>query len=313
MAYPTTLHQIGGNGGRSFSLTGEKTGATLKQLNVWVGDSQVKGVQVYLTDGSHDLLGERSGSSEEYTFQPGECFTSLSLWGNGEGSRLGAIKFKTNRSGEFFAKMTSWGLKTEYPIDIGSGICFGVAGRCGGAIDCMGFIFLNAVKRTVLMDVNYPTMSQVVPQVTVEEIKSITYDNNTTADQVNQIESSKKITKKSSWTVTKRMEATFSIEVSAGIPEVAEVTTGFSFTAGTESSYSLENTDERTETVSFTINVPAGKKVKADITIGRATIDLPYTGTVKMTCNNGSVLQYATSGVYKGLTYTEVKQIVTEM
>ncbi|KAJ4922196.1 hypothetical protein JOQ06_016602 [Pogonophryne albipinna] len=313
MAYPTTCYQIGGNGGHSFSFTGESNGATLKKLNVWVGGSEVKGVQVLLTDGRQELFGQRSGSSQEYIFQPGECFTSLSLWGNGAGTRLGAIKFKTNRSGEFFAKMTSWGLKTEYPMDVGSGICFGVVGRCGHDIDCMGFMFLTAVQSTVLTNVNYPTMSQVVPQVTVEEIKSITYDNNTTADQVNQIESSKKITKKSSWTVTNSMEATFSMEVSAGIPEVIEVSTGFSFTMGTESSYHLENTDERTETVTFTIHVPAGKKVKADITIGRATIDLPYTGTVKITCNNGSVLQYDTNGVYKGLTYTEIKEVVTEM
>ncbi|KAJ4923527.1 hypothetical protein JOQ06_021593 [Pogonophryne albipinna] len=313
MAYPTTASQIGGHGGHPFSLTGESNGATLKKLNVWVGGSQVKCVQVFLTDGRQERFGEASGSSQEYIFQPGECFTSLSLWGNGAGTRLGAIKFKTNHSREFFAKMTSWGLKTEYHIDVGSGICFGVIGRCGLDIDLMGFMFLNAVKRTVLMDVNYPTMSQVVPQVTVEEIKSVTYDNNTTVDQVNQIESSKKITKKSSWTVTNSMEATFSMEVSAGIPEVMEVSTGFSFTMGTESSYNLENTDERTETVTFNIHVPAGKKVKADITIGRATTDLPYTGTVKITCNNGSVLQYDTSGVYKGLTYTSIKEVVTEM
>ncbi|XP_034088701.1 aerolysin-like protein [Gymnodraco acuticeps] len=313
MAYPITLHRIGGHGGHSFSLTGESNGATLKQLNVWVGGSQVRGVQVFLTDGRQELFGQRSGSSQEYIFQPGECFTSLSLWGNGAGTRLGAIKFKTNRSGEFFAKMTSLGLQTEYPIDVGSGICFGVVGRCGSDIDCMGFMFLTAVQSTVLMNVNYPTMSQLTPQVKVEEIKSITYDNNTTVDQVNQIESSKKITKKSSWTVTNSMEATFSMEVSAGIPEVIEVSDTFSFTMGTEISYHLENTEERTETVSFTINVPAGKKVKADITIGRATIDLPYTGTVKITCNNGSVLQYDTSGVYKGLTYTTIKESVTEM
>ncbi|XP_033933090.1 aerolysin-like protein [Pseudochaenichthys georgianus] len=313
MAYPTTLYEIGGNGGHSFSFTGESNGATLKQLNVWVGGSQVRGVQVLLTDGRQELFGQRSGSSQQYMFQLGECFTSLSLWGNGAGTRLGAIKFKTNRSGEFFAKMTSWGLKTEYPMDVGSGICFGVVGRCGSDIDCMGFMFLTTVQSTVLMNVNYPTMSQLTPQVNVEEIKSITYDNNTTADQVNQIESSKKITKTSSWTVTNSMEATFSMEVSAGIPEVIEVSTGFSFTMGTESSYHLENTDERTETVTFTIHVPAGKKVKADITIGRATIDLPYTGTVKITCNNGSVLQYETSGVYKGLTYTAIKESVTEM
>ncbi|XP_033959875.1 aerolysin-like protein [Pseudochaenichthys georgianus] len=313
MAYPTTVHTVGGNGGSSFSLTGESTGATLKQINVWVGESTVKAVQIFLTDGRDGVFGKRSGSSQEYIFEPGECFTSLSLWGNGAGTRLGALQFKTNRSGEFFAKMTSWGLKTEYPIDVGSGICFGVTGMCGGDVDNMGFMFLNAVKKTVLMDVNYPTMSQVVPQVTVEEIKSIVYTNNTSADQENKIESSKKITKMSSWTVTNRMEATLSIEVSAGIPEVMDVKTGFSMTVGTESSYHLENTDERTETVSFTIRVPAGKKVKADITIGRAAINLPYTGTVKITCNNGSVLQYDTSGEYKGLTYTEVQQIVTEV
>ncbi|KAK1875578.1 Aerolysin-like protein [Dissostichus eleginoides] len=313
MAYPTTLGLIGGGGGNSFSLTGENNGATLKQLNVWVGEWQVRGVQVLLTDGRQELFGKRSGSSEDYIFQPGECFTSLSLWGNGAGTRLGAIKFKTNRSGEFFAKMTDWGLKTEYPMDVGSGICLGVVGRGGSDIDCMGFMFVNAVKSTVLTNVNYPTMSQVVPQVNVEEIKSITYDNKTTADQENKIESSKKITKKSSWTVTNSMEATFSVEVKAGIPEVMEVSAGFSFTVGTESSYSLENTDERTETVTFTIHVPAGKKVKADITIGRATIDLPYTGTVQITCQNGGVLQYDTSGVYKGLTYTAIKEIVKEI
>ncbi|KAJ4923524.1 hypothetical protein JOQ06_021590, partial [Pogonophryne albipinna] len=174
MAYPTTCSQIGGNGGHSFSLTGESNGATLKKLNVWVGGSQVKCVQVFLTDGRQESFGQGSGSSQEYIFQPGECFTSLSLWGNGAGTRLGAIKFKTNHSGEFFAKMTSWGLKTEYPMDVGSGICFGVVGRCGLDIDCMGFMFLNAVKRTVLMDVNYPTMSQVVPQVTVEDLSPTT-------------------------------------------------------------------------------------------------------------------------------------------
>ncbi|KAI4788377.1 hypothetical protein KUCAC02_020435 [Chaenocephalus aceratus] len=310
MAYPTTVHKIGGDGGQKFSLTGEWNGATLKQLHVWVGGSQVRGVQVFLTDGRDVLFGERSGPSQEYTFQPGECFTSLSLWGNGERTRLGAIQFKTNRSGEFFAKMTSRGLKTEYPMDVGSGICFGVVGSCGHDIDNMGFMFLNAVKTTVLKNVNYPTMSQVVPQVTVEQRKYMTFDNTTTADQVNKIESFRKITNTSSWTVSNSMEATFSMEVSAGIPELVEVPTGFSFTMGAERSYLLENTVE--STIDFTIHVPAGKKMETEITIGRATVDLPYTGTVTITCNNGSVLQYDTSGVYKGLTYT-MEVVVAEM
>uniref|UniRef100_A0A672LVL2 Jacalin 7 n=1 Tax=Sinocyclocheilus grahami TaxID=75366 RepID=A0A672LVL2_SINGR len=233
----------------------------------------------------------------EYMFKPGECFTSLSLWGNGAGKRLGAIKFKTNLGGEFFAKMTSWGLKTEYPIDVGSGYCLGVVGRAGADIDCMGFMFLNAVQSTVLTNVNYTTINQLTPQVSVEEIKSVTYTNGSSAEQPQTIETSKKVIKTSSWSMSNSFtHFNINLESSEGIPEVLELSTGFSFSVGKQSTYSLVQTDERTETLSYTINVPPKKKVDVDITIGRATSDLPCTGTVKMTRKNGSVLQYETKG-----------------
>ncbi|XP_052456802.1 aerolysin-like protein [Carassius gibelio] len=312
MSYPATLEKIGGGGGSSFSFTGENNGASLEKIGVWVGGSQVKAVKVWLSDGRSDSFGYPSGPYQEYTFQPGECFTSLSLWGNGAGTRLGAIKFKTNHGGNFFASMTSWGLKTEYPIDVGSGYCLGVVGRSGADIDCMGFMFLNAVQSTVLTNVNYPTINQLIPQVTVEEIKSVTYRNGSSAEQPQKIETSKKVTKTSSWSMTNSFTATFSVGVKAGIPDVVEVSTGFSFTIGTESTYRLEQTDERTETLSNTINVPPKKKIDVDITIGRATFDLPYTGTVIITCKNGSVLQYETQGQYRGITYTDIKMDIQE-
>ncbi len=170
MSYPTTLEVIGGRGGSSFSLTGVNNGASLEKIGVWVGEWQVKAVKVWLSDGRSETFGNPDGPYQEYTFKPGECFTSLSLWGNGAGTRLGAIKFKTNQGGEFFAKMTSWGLQKEYPIDVGCGFCLGVEGGTGSDIDCMGFMFLNAVQSTVLTNVNYPTINQLIPQVTVEEI-----------------------------------------------------------------------------------------------------------------------------------------------
>ncbi|KAK9972380.1 hypothetical protein ABG768_025687 [Culter alburnus] len=100
---------------------------------------------------------------------------------------------------------------------------------------------------------------------------------------------------------------TFSVEVKAGIPGILEVSTGYSITIGEESTYSLEQTDEITETLTTTVDVPPAKVVNVDITIGRATFDLPYTGTVKITCKNGSVLEYETEGTYKGVTYTDIK------
>ncbi|XP_059399665.1 aerolysin-like protein [Carassius carassius] len=308
MSDTINLEVIGGQGGNAFSFTGQENGASLEKIGVWVGEWQVKAVRVWLSDGRVETFGVGSGPYQEYTFEPGECFTSLSLWGNGAGTRLGAIKFKTSKKGgaEFFAKMTSWGLKTEYPMDVGSGYCLGVVGRGGSDIDCMGFMFLKAVESTVLTDVNYPTLHQLIPKVTVEEIKSLTFRNNSSTTQKEKVESSKKITNKSSWSVSASLSATFSMEVKAGIPEVLDITAGSSVTIGIQSTYDQEHTDERTETLSTDLDVPPGKKMDVSITIGRASFDLPYTGTVKMTCKNGSVFAYRTKGTYKGVTYTDI-------
>ncbi len=312
MSYPTTLFQIGGNGGAPFSFTGVNNGASLEKIWVWVGEWQVKAVKVWLSDGRSETFGQSSGSHQEYVFTPGECFTSLSLWGNGKGSRLGAIKFKTNKGVEFFPKMTSWGLKQEYPMDVGSGFCLGVEGRAGADIDCMGFVFLNAVQSTVLTNVIYPTLHQLIPQVTVEEILSVTYSNYSSVSQNQKIETSKKVIKTSSWSTSRSLTAALSVEVKAGIPKLGEISTGFNFSVGIQSTYSNVHTDEKNETLSTSIDVPPRKKVKVDTTIGRASFDLPYTGTVKITCKNGSVLQYETKGQYKGVSYTEIKVKTTE-
>ncbi|KAK2850857.1 hypothetical protein Q5P01_007133 [Channa striata] len=312
MSYLSPIHIIGGQGGNPFTFSGESNGATLKKIWVWVGGWQVKAIKVWLTDGQSQQFGNPAGNPAQFEFADGEQISSLSLWGNGAGTRLGAIKFITNRSREFFAHMTDWGLKTEYPIDVGSGICLGLKGRAGSDIDSLGIIFINSIKSTVLTNVNYPTIHQVIPQVVVEEIKSNSYENKSDVTQSYKVETSKKITKKSSWSVANKIETTFTVGVKAGIPEVAEVSSGFSFTLGVQSSYGLENSEERTESLSFSVQVPPRKTVVANITIGRATVDLPYTGTVEITCYNDSVLRFNTKGIYKGLTYTSAKTVVTE-
>ncbi|XDV19420.1 hypothetical protein PO909_024890 [Leuciscus waleckii] len=307
MSYTTQLKQIGGNGGDEFSLTGENfTG--LEKIGVWMGDSHIRAVSVWLSDGSFGKYGRPDGRPyQEFTFQSGERFTSLSLWGTEAGNRLGAIKFKTTLGREFFAKMTNQDLRREYKIDIGSGYCLGVVGRSGRDIDKMGFMFLNAVESTVLNDVKYPTLQQLKPQVTVEEIICVTFMNSSSTIQKEKVETSKKVIKSFSWSKSDSLSSAFSMEVKAGIPKVIEVATGFSVSIGSESTYSQEQTDERTEALTTIVDVPPGKKMDVSVTIGRATFDLPYTGTVKMTFGNGRVHEYGIEGRYKGITYTDVK------
>ncbi|XP_056318644.1 aerolysin-like protein [Danio aesculapii] len=311
MSYPTTKGVIGGKGGGPFSFTGENNGASLEKIWVWMGEWQIKAVRAWLSDGRDTTFGVPFGQQQEFVFSPGEWFTSLSLWENGEGSRLGAIKFKTmdsqGNAREFFAKMTGRALPTECPLDVGSGYCLGIEGRSGSDIDCMGFKFLNAVQSAVLTNVNYPTINQLIPKVAVEEIKSMTFRNNTSAAQQQKIEMSKKVTVASSWSLLQNLTAAFGVDVQAGIPKIGEVQKNFNVSITPESSYNRDHTKEKNETLSSTIDVPPKKKVDVSITIGRACFDLPYTGTVKITCKNGSVLTYETKGQYKGVTYTEIK------
>uniref|UniRef100_A0A7N6A823 Jacalin-type lectin domain-containing protein n=1 Tax=Anabas testudineus TaxID=64144 RepID=A0A7N6A823_ANATE len=143
MSYKTALQLVGGQGGSYFYFSGERSGAKLKKIWVWVGGWQVKAIQVWLTDGQNQLFGRPTGDPSEFQFGAGEHMTSLTLWSSGGGTRLGAIRFTTNRSREFYACMNDSGMKIEYPIDVGSGVCLGVAGRACADIDCLGFTFNN--------------------------------------------------------------------------------------------------------------------------------------------------------------------------
>ncbi|XP_056117935.1 aerolysin-like protein [Rhinichthys klamathensis goyatoka] len=302
----TTLNIIGGNTGKWFSLTGKNNGASLQRIWVWVGPWQVKAVRVWLSDGRNETFGSPEGQHTEYIFQPGERITSLSLWGNGNGTRLGGIKFKTDKHKELFVKMTSWGLKTEYPINVGSGFCLGVRGRSELDIHCIGFVFLNNIQSVVLTDVSYPTIKQEIPQVALEEIKSVTYRNRSSVRQQQTVETLKKIINRTSWSVSDNISATFSVEVKAGIPGIGEASAGLSTTVGEENTYSQEHNNENTETLVTNVEVPPRKKVDVNITVGRCSFDLPYTGTVRMSCENGSVFSFQTKGQYKGVTYTDI-------
>ncbi|KAK2829072.1 hypothetical protein Q7C36_017062 [Tachysurus vachellii] len=269
-------------------------------------------MNVWLTDGRSEQFGDPSGNLKEFNFEDGEHFTSLSLFPNQEGKRLGAIKFKTSHSREFYAAMINFTLQPEVPVDVASGICMGIKGRSGLDIDRLGFIFINTVKSAQLINVVYPTISKVIPKVAVGEIKSMFYQNNTSETQEFTIETSKKITQISSWSVKGKTESTFSLEVSAGIPLLVREESRYELNIGVEGTYASETSEEKTELSTCPVKVPAGKTVDVRIALGRATVDLPFTGIIKITCYNGSVLECKTSGIYKGVAYSDEKIVVNE-
>ncbi|KAI5623118.1 aerolysin-like protein [Silurus asotus] len=310
MSYLADVVEVGEERGNESDFDGTTNGATLKNICVWVNDNKVKGLKVSLTDDKSELFGKKIGKVFDFTFEAGEHFSSLSLWKSENENRLGAIKFKTNHSREFFASIKK--ITTEFPVDVASGICLGIKVHSNEGIYRLGFKFINNIKSVEVKNVCYPTISDVIPKVVFKEIKSMTYQNNTSETQEYRIETSKKITKTSSWSFTDRLDIIFSLNVSAGIPNLVNIQARYELKEGCEGTYASVNTEERMELFSFPVKVPRGKAVDVHITIGQASVVLPFTGKVKVNCYNDSVLQFDTKGTYKSLVYTEAKVVVTE-
>ncbi|XP_061924483.1 aerolysin-like protein [Entelurus aequoreus] len=307
----TKLHLIGGNGGDPFTFDGFNNGATLKKIGVAVGGWQIHAVRAELTDGRMATFG-RAHTFNEFTFSPGERITKLSLWGNGAGSRLGGIRLWTSSGREFFEHMNGWPMKTEYSIDVGSGVCLGLVGRHGHDIDCMGFHFISPIKSSVLTNLTYPGLAMYKPQVSKEYIKSVAYRNNTSEAQEQKCTYNRSVTKKTTWSTTNKIESTISVTVSAGIPKLVEVSSGFSLTVGAEHSNSMSHVETIKESDEVSVKVPAGKTLNVELSVGRAVIDLEYSASVWITCMNGHMLVFPCTGNYTGVAYTAVDVSTTE-
>ena len=123
---------------------------------------------------------------------------------------------------------------------------------------------------------------------------------------------SRSVTKSTTWSNTTKIESTVSMSVKAGIPDLVEVSGGFSLTVGEEQSSSISRQETIEESDEIKVNVPPGKTVSVELTVGRAVIDLPYSATVKITCLNGSELVFPSTGNYNGVAYTAVDVKTTE-
>ncbi|KAK0149195.1 Aerolysin-like protein [Merluccius polli] len=131
-----------------------------------------------------------------------------------------------------------------------------------------------------------------------EYIKSVSYANDTAADQEYTCQYSRSVKKSTTWSTTSKIEFTVSTSVTAGIPEVALVSAGYSLTVGAEQTSSMTQEETKTESDAVKVKVPAGKKASVEVSVGRANIDLPYSATVKITCKNGSKLVFPSTGQY---------------
>ncbi|MGW5051379.1 jacalin-like lectin [Actinokineospora sp. NPDC004072] len=304
---------IGGQGGDWFDygFYPPLDGRIVQKIGVWAGEWQIKAMQVWRsgsTGSDSRLFGNPSGPYREFEFEPGERIVRMSLWGNGEGTRLGWIYFKTNRGREFDFGMTSWGRKQEYPVDVGSGICVGVYGRAGSDIDAGCFVFLLPVSSAVLSDVQYPNLAFDTLGIAPKTLDSFSDYNSTSQPRNWHFDGERQVETSQSWSVSVGVEIYQEISVSAGIPEVAKVDGKFGWKVSATATHESKNTETKKLSWGESGTLLPGQSIylQALTRVGRLPA-LDYTGQMEIRLQNGERFSYPVRGSYAGVDCTAVE------
>lgn len=308
--YPTgpfvrPFHMVGdhlGNNGTGFSLCRFDQGRIVKRIGVHYNPRTcLRGISISYENGDRESTGTAQNNYEEITLQPGEKIARASLWGNGVGTRTGRIWFQTDRDRIFNAGRDTTG-QDEFPINVGSGILAGFVGRSGTDIFILGFTFIIPVRETLISNVRFalPSGDNIVPHVLVHETP---FTNNTNSDLnwdfSNEVERTNSVTFSSSVT----LEFGGSLSVSAGIPAIVSVESGYSW--GVSRTSTWESTTETTVrfrwSLSGTLNPGEQVICTAVCQFGRANVT--YTADVKHVFAGGQEWSYSDRGTLENAEY----------
>ncbi|XP_053407640.1 aerolysin-like protein [Mercenaria mercenaria] len=306
--YFTDDHASGGEGGQAFNHIKINEGAILTKIKAWKRDWRIGAIQVWMSDGSNYLAGKPGGGeSSEFKFKKGETIVSLNVQASGPYSsilsrrRLGAIWFKTSKDrswGIFSRNLTADG---RYWPEVGSGVCCGVFGGSGDAIDRFGFAMLRPVESSMLSEIKYPQLNIEIVATRPTTVAHQIFCNGSKTEQTFTLSGSRSVTIKREWSLSTQLSMTFKMEVTAGIPEVASVTSGFSWTVGSTSTHAVSNTETETQSWSWPLKCPPHTKILGEATMYADDIDTPYEGVVELRLKNGKSFKYKVKGVYRGM------------
>ena len=312
--YFTDNNASGGSGSVPFTFI-KMDGAILTKINAWKETWRIRGVEVFMSDGSSYLAGTRSGTLEEFTFQSGEFINCLNIQASGELSsggyrRFGALYFNTNKNSEFGIYSDKLQDDGAYWPDVGCGICCGIFGASGDDVDRLGFAMLRNVKESTLMNVEYPNLSLEIVSNTPDSVVKQTFINGTSINQVFEHRQERSISVTNFWSLSNALSMTVSMKVTAGVPLVLSVETDYSWTVGSTSTHELSETTTETATSTWPITCEAGRKVEGSSTSFADNIETPYKADVELILENNKVFKYTEKGIYRGLSvrsgYTSV-------
>lgn len=305
----STYYLIGGKGGRSFEDAKYYQGIVVSGIEAWAGGWQLRGIRIKFSDGSVITRGKcegthRGGISIDYL--SGETVTELSIWGNGAGTRCGAFRIKTSKGQVFFPKMTKWGLKTEYKMNSGGGVILGVIGGDGSDIDRLGFLMLDKVKTSVLVQFEYDLNKVSLPEkkyaydITIPNPSKTDSDNGTVTRKVAR-------EKGGEWFIKAGLKFGQEYKVQGGVPFVAGGEATTKWEVSVEGGYTSKWSDNDEETVTIPLIAPALTKTRIVYSYFQGKLDgCPFAATMKYYLMGGGIWDCAVTGFYDGVDTTRV-------
>lgn len=274
-----------------------KEGNGINEIDfVFTGDSP--------TPMKHGDANSGSGSSKQatMTLAAGEVITGASMWGDGDGMRLGAISLRT-ASQTFEAGWSAKGAK-ETILDIGSGLLLGAYGGQGESIDNLQLLFLtSAVTKTEVTNVQYTDLNSNPAQKNLKPVALLDSTIGNSKTNKNPITATMNVAMATtiSSTYEQTLNNQFGAKVSAefdaeplgvGAKVTAEASWGIDF--GHTSGKTGGNTTTLTQSVSGAIN--PGDGLHCTLTAMTRKGDFPYTSDVVLTLQDNSKITYSQNG-----------------
>ena len=305
-------YAIGGGGGSGFIICEFDASKVVRKVGVNYSSKYLRGIRVNYNDDTRSVqIGSASDSYKEITLQPAERITSASLWGNGVGTRCGRIRFSTDKGQTLDAGKNTSG-QTEYPIDVGSGILAGFCGRASADIDALSFVILKPVASVVLSNVSYtaPPPNTIRP---VNLTNDVTYTNGGSVPVDFDFSNSVQRTNTCTFTSEATMTFGMSVTVSAGIPEIAQVETGFNWEVSETHSRSVSTSESVTLSWGLRGTLQPGQRVVCSATCQYGTADVSYSARVTINFKSGASKSYTERGLMQNTQYAFATASVREI
>lgn len=303
-SYYARPHFIGGCGGTPFTrcefAPGDKV---VRRLGVHWNSQCLLALRITWSDGTKaEVVGRPGGNYKEIRLDPRERILTATLWGNGIGTRTGRIQFTTDRDQTLDVGKNTAGQDT-FPMDVGSGILAGFAGRAAWEIDVLSFIFLDNIASAQLTDVKYgplPTRDTITSIPLVSNAKFSNHGKTpikwTFANSVKRTETT---SFSSEWTMTFGSV----LSVSAGVPGIAEVGSAFHWEVGTKQSTTATSSTEISLSWDLSGDLAPGETIMCSAGCQYGNGDVTYEGTLLLKFQNGTVRKVLDKGVNRNSRY----------